>query len=71
MSCESMNRISGMEASLDFEKEFTYINLIQEELSKDKKPSRLKIHSKISAPFARNNQNTHKKNTPPKPTSRS
>lgn len=60
-----------MDASLDFEKEFTYINLIQEELSKEKKPSRLKIHSKISAPLVQRVQNKFKKTTLPNFTSKS
>jgi hypothetical protein len=60
-----------MDASLDFEKEFTYINLIQEELSKEKKPSRLKIHSKISVPVGQKINTTLKKTTLQNVTSKS
>ena len=60
-----------MDASLDFEKEFTYINLIQEDLSKEKKPSRLKIHSKISVPLGQKRNNILKKTTIANVTSKS
>lgn len=50
MSSDNL-RPNHLETSLDFEKEFTYINIIQDEAIKDEKKKRYKNNSKIGALF--------------------